>query len=86
MTGWGEEAAALTGLAPVAHDSGTLPGKRAIAGGRRALRRDVPGSTGRGTSLRFFADKVIIAADASKLVIIANALCKNRQKWTGTTA
>lgn len=34
----GEEAAALTGLAPVAHDSGTLLGKRAIAGGRRALR------------------------------------------------
>jgi transposase len=34
----GEEAAALTGLAPVAHDSGTLRGKRAIAGGRRALR------------------------------------------------
>ena len=34
----GEEAAALTGLAPVAHDSGTLRGKRAIARGRRALR------------------------------------------------
>lgn len=33
-----EEAAALTGLAPVAHDSGTLRGKRAINGGRRALR------------------------------------------------
>lgn len=35
----GEEAAALTGLAPVAHDSGTLRGERAIAGGRRALRQ-----------------------------------------------
>ena len=34
----GEQAAALTGLAPVAHDSGTLRGKRTIAGGRRALR------------------------------------------------
>ncbi|WP_290687328.1 MULTISPECIES: transposase [unclassified Haematobacter] len=34
----GEEAAALAGLAPVAHDSGTLRGKRAIAGGRRVLR------------------------------------------------
>jgi transposase len=33
-----EEAAALTGWAPVAHDSGTLRGKRAIAGGRYALR------------------------------------------------
>lgn len=34
----GEEDVALAGLAPVAHDSGTLRGKRAIAGGRRALR------------------------------------------------
>ncbi len=34
----GEEAAALTGLTPVADDSGTLRGKRAIAGGRGALR------------------------------------------------
>ncbi|ATG37842.1 Transposase IS116/IS110/IS902 family protein (plasmid) [Phaeobacter piscinae] len=33
----GEVAAALTGLAPMAQDSGTLRGKRAIAGGRRAL-------------------------------------------------
>ncbi|VCU61913.1 Mobile element protein [Tritonibacter mobilis] len=33
-----EEAAALTGLALVAHDSGTIRGKRAIADGRRALR------------------------------------------------
>ncbi|SEO40986.1 Transposase IS116/IS110/IS902 family protein [Paracoccus alcaliphilus] len=34
----GEQAAALTGLAPIAHDSGTLRGKRAIGGGRRLLR------------------------------------------------
>ena len=34
----GKEAAALTGLAPVVQDSGTLRGKRAIAGGRRPLR------------------------------------------------
>lgn len=32
------EAAAMTGLAPVPHDSGTMRGKRAIAGRRRALR------------------------------------------------
>ena len=47
----GEQAAALTGLAPVAHDSGTLRGKRAIAGGAPCPEaRDVPGSVGRGTS------------------------------------
>lgn len=34
----GEEAAVLTGLAPVPHDSGSLRGRRTIAGGRRALR------------------------------------------------
>ncbi|WP_291735006.1 IS110 family transposase [Leisingera sp. F5] len=34
----GEQAAALTGLAPIAHDSGTLRGKRTIGGGRRLLR------------------------------------------------
>lgn len=30
----GERAAALTGLASIAHDSGAMRGKRAIAGGR----------------------------------------------------
>jgi transposase len=32
------EAAAMAGLAPVPHDSGAMRGRRAIAGGRRALR------------------------------------------------
>lgn len=89
-----EEAAALTGLAPVAHDSGTLRGKRAIAGGRRALRhvmfQAALVAAHHNPNLRSFADrlrkagkphKVIITAVARKLVTIANALCKNRQKW-----
>ncbi|HET6538354.1 MAG TPA: IS110 family transposase, partial [Sphingopyxis sp.] len=29
--------------------------------------------------------KVVITAVARKLVIIANALCKSRQKWTAAT-
>ena len=46
-------------------------------------------------SLKSFADrlreagkphKVIITAVARKLVTIANALCKSRQKWTAATA
>ena len=90
-----EEAAALTGLAPVAHDSGTLRGKRAIAGGRRALRHVIFQAAlvaaHHNPSLKVFADrlrkagkphKVIITAVARKLVTIANALCKNRQKWS----
>jgi transposase len=94
----GEQAAALTGLAPVAHDSGTLRGKRAIAGGRRALRhvmfQAALVAAHHNPSLRSFADrlrkagkphKVIITAVARKLVTIANALCKNRQKWAVPT-
>ena len=91
----GEEAAALTGLAPVAHDSGTLRGKRAIASGRRALRpvmfQAALVAAHHNPSLRSFADrlrkagkphKVIITAVARKLVTIANAPCRNPQKWT----
>ncbi|MFX0543874.1 transposase [Roseovarius sp. S4756] len=37
----GEQAAALVGLAPIAHDSGVSSGKRAIGGGRRRLRHVV---------------------------------------------
>ena len=95
----GEQAAALTGLAPVTHDSGTLRGKRAIAGGRRALRhvmfQAALVAAHHNPGLRSFADrlrragkphKVITTAVARKLVIIANALCKSRQKWTAATA
>ena len=95
----GEQAAALTGLAPVAHDSGTLRGKRAIAGGRRALRhvmfQAALVAAHHNPSLKSSADrlrkagkphKVIITAVARKLVTIANALCKSRQKWTAATA
>jgi transposase len=91
----GEQAAALTGLAPVAHDSGTLRGKRAIAGGRRALRhvmfQAALVAAHHNAIMKAFADrlrkagkphKVIITAVARKLVTIANALCKSGQKWT----
>ncbi len=94
----GEQAAALTGLAPVAHDSGTLRGKRAIAGGRRALRhvmfQAALVAAHHNPAMRTFADrlrkagkphKVIITAVARKLVTIANALCKSRQKWAAPT-
>lgn len=95
----GEEAAALTGLALVAQDSGTLRGKRAIAGGRRALRhvmfQAALVAAHHNPSPKSFADrlrkagkphKVISTAVARKLVTIANALCKSRQKWTAATA
>lgn len=90
----GKEATALTGLTPVAHDSETIRGKRAIAGGRSALRHVVFQAalvaTHQNLSLKSFADrlrkagkphKVIITTVARKLVTIANALCKSRKKW-----
>jgi len=90
----GEQAAALTGLAPIAHDSGALRGKRAIGGGRRLLRhvlfQAALVAAHHNTVLKAFANrlrtagkphKVIITAVARKLVTIANALCKSRQTW-----
>ena len=95
----GEEAAAFVGLAPVAHDSGTLHGKRTIAGGRRDPRhvmfQAALVTAPHNPSMKAFVDrlrkalkphKVIIAAVARKLVNLANALCKSRQKWTPSKA
>ena len=94
----GAEAAARTGLAPVAHNSGTFRGKRAIARGRRALRQVMFQAAlvaaHHNPSLRSFADrlrkagkphKVIMTAVARKFGTIANAQFKNRPKWTATT-
>ncbi len=90
----GEQAAALTGLAPIAHDSGAMRGKRAIGGGRRALRhvlfQAALVASHHNPHLTAFADrlrergkphKVIIIAVARKIVTIANAMCKSRQIW-----
>jgi len=91
----GEQAAALTGLAPIAHDSGAMRGRRAIGGGRRALRhvlfQAALVASHHNPVLKVFADrmrerekphKVVIIAVARKLVTIANAMCKSRQVCT----
>ncbi|WP_134724354.1 transposase [Paracoccus luteus] len=90
----GAQTAALTGLAPIAHGSGVLRGKRAIAGGRRALRhvmfQAALVAAHHNPTLKAFAQrlrkagkphKVIITAVARKLVTIANALCRSRKSW-----
>lgn len=95
----GEQAAALTGLAPIAHDSGVLRGKRAIAGGRRALRhvmfQAALVAAHHNPTLKAFAQrlrkagkphKVIITAVARKLATIANALCRSRKPWAAQAA
>ncbi len=95
----GEQAAALTGLAPIAHDSGAMRGKRAIGGGRRALRhvlfQAALVASHHNPHMKTFADrlraagkphKVVITAVARKLVTIVNALCKSRETWTSQHA
>lgn len=95
----GEQAAALAGLAPIAHDSGAMRGKRAIGGGRRQLRhvmfQAALVASHHNPTLKTFADrlrasgkphKVVITAVARKLVTIANALCKSRLKWANQAA
>ena len=90
----GEQAAALRGLAPIAHDSGAMRGKRAIEGGRLLLRnvmfQAALVASHHNPVLKIFADrlqaagkphKVVIIAVARKLVTIVNALCKSSQKW-----
>lgn len=90
----GEQAAALTGLAPIAHDSGAMRGRRAIGGGRRLLRhvmfQAALVASHHNPILKTFANrlraagkphKVVITAVARKLVTIVNALCKSSQKW-----
>jgi transposase len=94
----GAQAAALTGLAPIAHDSGALRGRRAIGGGRQLLRhvlfQAALVASHHNPVLKPFADrlraagkphKVVIIAVARKLVTIVNALCKSRQNWTAQT-
>lgn len=83
----GEQAAALTGLAPIAHDSGAMRGKRASGGGRCLVRHVLLQAalvaSRHKAVLKTFADrlrnagkphKVVITAVARELVTIVNAL------------
>lgn len=93
----GEQAAALTGLAPIAPDSGAMRGKRAIAGGRRSLRHVMLEAalvtSHHNPVLKAFVNRLRAAGKAHKVVIIAVArkfvaiaICKSRQKWRSRPA
>jgi len=83
------EAAAMTGPAPVPHDSGAMRAKRAIAGERRALRH-VPFQAARAAAchnpvlkpvaqrfkMRGKPHKLVIVAIARSLMTLANAILK----------
>ena len=86
--------AALVGLAPMADDSGQHRGVRRIQGGRSYVRNVLymAALTARryNPALRAFAErleaagkrpKVILAAVARKLLVIANAILRSGQPW-----
>lgn len=88
------EAAAMTGLAPVTHDSGAMRGRRKIAGGRRSLRHvlfqaalaaachnPVLKPVAKRLKERGKPHKLVIIAIARRLVTIANAIIKTGTPW-----
>jgi len=89
----------LVGVAPLSRDSGTLRGKRAIWGGRATVRRALymgamaakrwnpqfiaffEQLTGRGK-----AKKVALVACMRKLLLLLNAILKNKTPWSPSYA
>lgn len=91
--------AALVGVAPLNRDSGTLRGRRAVWGGRRAVRTALYMGTLRATrcnpAIRAFyerllaagkAKKVALVACMHKLLIILNAMVKHHTCWQAQAA
>jgi transposase len=89
-----QEIAALAGLAPFAHESGTLRGQRSIRGGRAAVRTALymAGLSAKRFNpvIRCFAErleragksfKIVITACMRKLLIILNQMVKTNQHW-----
>jgi transposase len=84
----------LVGLAPFNRDSGEFRGRRAIRGGRTAVRCTLYMATLNARRfnpvIKAFADrlaslgkkpKVIITACMRKLLVILNTMVKNRSHW-----
>jgi transposase len=93
-----EQVAALAGVAPVNRDSGRRAGRRGIAGGRagvRAVLYMAALSARRfNPALRAFAArlaakgkaaKVVLIAVPGKLLLIANAVLRDRKPWVEIT-
>ena len=88
------QAAALAGLAPFNHDSGTFKGKRVIKGGRRSVRNVLYmaalSAKIHNPVIRKFAErlenegklpKVVLTACMRKLLVILNAMLKTNTRW-----
>jgi transposase len=91
--------AALVGVAPLNRDSGALRGRRAVWGGRRAVRTVLYMGTLRATrcnpAIRPFYDRLLAAGKAKKvalvacmrkLLIILNAMLKHQTPWQAQAA
>jgi transposase len=91
--------AALVGVAPLNRDSGALRGRRAIWGGRRAVRTALYMGTLRATRcnpiIREFYDRLLEAGKAKKVALVAcmrkmltilNAMLKHRTPWQAQAA
>jgi transposase len=89
-----ETLAALVGLAPFADDSGRRSGGRHIRGGRATVRRALYmaalTAARMAGPLQVFADrlrargkaaKVVLVAVARRLLVIANAVLRDRRRW-----
>ena len=93
------EIAKLTGVAPLANDSGKHRGKRFVWGGRADVRTVLYMATVSAVrcnpAIKAFADrlkqagkpaKVVVVACMRKLLTIMNAMVKNNAPWTAKTA
>ena len=89
-----ERLAALVGVAPMNRDSGTWRGKRSVTGGRSRVRSMLYmaalSATRFNPLLKEFADrlkakgkaaKVVLVAVARKLLVIANAILRDKTPW-----
>jgi transposase len=90
-----KQAAALAGLAPYDDDSGTRRGARHVRGGRACVRSVLDlaalSAARYNPALRAFKErleqkgkkaKVILTAVARKLVVLANAVLRDRRPWS----
>jgi transposase len=91
--------AALVGVAPFNRDSGTLRGRRAVWGGRRAVRAVLYMGTLRATrcnpAIQPFYDRLLAAGKAKKVALVAcmhklltilNAMVKHQAHWQAQAA
>jgi len=95
----GKQVAKLAGLAPISRQSGKWQGKERIQGGRASLRRAIylPAIVATRFNPEMKAKyeqlistgkckKLAITAIMRKLIVMANALIRDRRKWTETMA